>query len=82
VTQITPAVEVDEQRLWFDGDPEWWADFRAKYTPTGRIRVESTGPDGDVVLVGMDGFNHAIEWMDWVQAHGIPKAAMRLRRIP
>ena len=82
MTQITPAVQVNEAKVWAAGDPEWWALFRSKFEPTGRITTVTTSIGGDMVLVDMDGVNHALEWMDIAQSNGVPKAAMTLRRRP
>lgn len=77
------AVEVNEAKVWAVGTDEaseWWNLFRAKFAPTGRIRVLVTSLGGDRVLVGMDGLNHALEWIEVAQTQGVPRSAMTVRR--
>lgn len=77
---MTAHLKVNEARVLACGGPGagWWADFRLRFDPIGRIHVDLASIGGDLVRVECDDREHA----DWLRAtaqeHGVPAAALKV----
>jgi hypothetical protein len=60
---------------------EWWAIFRIRFEPTGRITTLVVSLGGDRVHVACDGRTHADELMAMFIERGIHKSALKVKQL-
>jgi hypothetical protein len=79
------GVEISEIKVFtYSGsDPEWWAMWRGRMEPIGRITIICSTIPGDVVHVACGSRDDAISLRDaFVEQRRIHKSAIRISQIP
>lgn len=78
------VVDVNECHVYAVSGPpaDYWAEFRGRYEPLGRINVLVASVAGDRVQVACDNRDHA----DWLTKHlvehaGLPKSAVKAKTV-
>lgn len=80
---MTWAVEVNEVRILACGrGADWWAAWRSRMEPAGRITVITPSVGGDLVYVACDSKDHAAQLRSHMtDVAGIPAAAVKVRPV-
>jgi hypothetical protein len=76
---VTAHLKVNEAKILATrGGSSWWLEFRGRFEPIGRIKVDTVSIGGDMVRVECDDREHAAWLLTTAQQNGVPASALKV----